>query len=198
MRKRLLFVLVFSFIAAVSLSAQTRTVTNENLEKYRQKRVAAERDLRENYERLGFPSPEELQRQIEQTRAERAELAERLRAENIERERLNIERQRAVNEARSLDYQRQTESHSTGSYPAGERNTIFSYGYAPYGFYNFPNFGFPNYYPNRPIYRGNFYRNRYHRDYDNHPRVEYRNNLPVITPPAPRIILAPRTNGGRN
>jgi hypothetical protein len=153
--------------------------------------VAAERDLRENYERLGFPSPEELQRQIEQSRLERAELAERLRAENIERERLNIERQRAQNEARSLNYKAQTEHYSTG-----ERNAFFSYGYAPTGFYNFPNFGFPNYFPKHPFHRGNFYRNNYHRNYNDIPRVEYRNNLPVIIPPAPRIILAPRTNGG--
>ena len=181
MRKRILFVLVFSFVTTVSIAAQTRTVTNDDLEKFRQKRLAAERDLRENYERLGFPSPEELERQIEQSRAERAELAERIRAETLERERLNIERQRAANEARSFNYQNQIEN-----YQSNERDVFFNYGYAPTEFYNFPNFGFPN---NR-FYRGNRY-NNFRRNYNNSPRIEYRNNLPVVVRP-PQTIRAPR------
>ena len=40
--------------------SQTRTITNADLEKYKQKRLAAEKELRENYRELGFPSPEEL------------------------------------------------------------------------------------------------------------------------------------------
>ena len=51
------FILAFSF----SAFAQTKTVTNADLEKFRQKRLQAEREYRENYERLGFPSPEELE-----------------------------------------------------------------------------------------------------------------------------------------
>lgn len=189
MKKSLLFILTFSFIAAVSVSAQTRTVTNDDLEKYRQKRLAAERDLRENYERLGFPSPEELEKQIEQSRAARAELAERLRAETLERERLNIERQRAANEARSRNYQTQTES-----YQSNERDFFFNYGYAPNGFYNFPNFGYPN---NR--FRRGYFGNGFRREFGNQPRIEYRNNLPVLVQPPPRPIFAPRlTEGGRN
>ena len=66
MKKRLLFVLCSIFVAANLTAAQTKTVTNSDLEKYRQKRLQAERDYRENYAKLGFPSPEELERQIEQ------------------------------------------------------------------------------------------------------------------------------------
>ena len=182
MKKRLLFILVFSFIAAVAVSAQTRTVTNDDLEKYRQKRLAAEKDLRENYERLGFPSPEELERQIEQSRADRAELAERLRTESLERERLILERQRVANEARNSNYQTTTENFSSD-----ERGVFFNYGYAPNGFYNFPNFGFPN----KGFYRGNR-RHDFRRNYQIQPRVEYRNNLPVLVQPPPQRIRAPR------
>ena len=189
MKKRLWFILIFSIVAAVSVSAQTRTVTNDDLEKYRQKRVAAQRDLRENYERLGFPSPAEIDRQIEQSRVERSELAARLQAENLEREQLNIERQRVENEARSRNFQTQNQNYSA-------RDDDNFYNSAPNGFFSFPNFGFPNRRFNRFNRHG--FGNGYRRNYGNQPRIEYRNNLPVIVQPPPRIILAPRTtNGGR-
>jgi len=190
MKKRWSLILVFSFVAAVSVSAQTRTVTNDNLDKYRQKRLAAERDLRENYERLGFASPGELEKQIEQSRVERSELAARLRAEDLEREHLNLERQRAENEARNRTYQNQNRNYS------GYADDYF-YNYPSNGFYSFPNFGFPNNRFNR-LNRGVF-GNRNRRGFGNQPRIEYRNNLPVIVPP-PRRILAPGTTnrgGGR-
>jgi hypothetical protein len=185
MKKRLCFVLVFSFVAAVSVSAQTRTVTNADLEKFRQKRVAAERDLRENYERLGFPSPAELEKQIEKSRVERSELAARLEAENLQRERLKLERERIAAEARALNYQRQTENYQP-------RADDYLYNSAPNGFFSFPNLGFPNYRYNR---RG--FGNGYRRGYGSQPRIEYRNNLPVVIQP-PRPIFAPRTGGRRN
>jgi hypothetical protein len=191
MKTRLLFVLILNFIVAVSASAQTRTVTNDDLEKFRQKRVAAERDLRENYERLGFPSPEELERQIEQSRVERSELAARLRAENLETERLDLERQRAEREARNFSYQNRPQNYSTRS-----DDYFYNYPWTGSGFFNFPNFAYPNNRFNRfnRFNRGGF-DNR--RNFGNQPRVEYRNNLPVIVQP-PQLILAPRTtNGGR-
>jgi hypothetical protein len=81
------YVYLFRQIAA---SAQ-RSVTNASLEKFRQQRLAAERDLRENYEKMGFPSPEELQRQNEESAIERDRLAEQLRQERLERERIAAE-----------------------------------------------------------------------------------------------------------
>jgi hypothetical protein len=187
MKVRLLFILTLISITAFSAAAQQRrAVTNDNLEKYRQKRVAAERDLRENYERLGFPSPEELDRQIEQSRAERSELAERLRAENLERERLNLDRQIAESEAqqRRSDYL----SSPNKDFYGGANDFFFNYGYAPFS-YNFPNFGYPNYYP-----FGGFNR----RGFRNQPRIEYRNNLPVFIPPPGRRIVAPSSGRRRN
>jgi len=185
MKKRWSLILVIGFIAVVSASAQTRSVTNEDLEKYRQKRVAAERDLRENYERLGFPSPAELEKQNERSRAEKNALAARLEAENLERERLNLERQRAENEARLNNYQFQTQN-----------SQFAENGYASNGFYGFQTFGFPNNRSNR-FNRGGF-GGYYRRNYGGQPRYEYRNNLPVRIQPPPQRIFAPRqTSGGR-
>ena len=46
---------------------------------------------RENYERMGFPSPEELDRQRDQDMKARLELAEQLRQARLEKERLELE-----------------------------------------------------------------------------------------------------------
>ena len=81
---------------AVTSFSQVRTVTNSTLSKFQQKRLAAERDYRENYARMGFPSPEELDRQREADSTARLQLADQLRQARLEKERLELER-------RSLD-----------------------------------------------------------------------------------------------
>lgn len=77
MKKRILFVLSLILVTSIFSFAQTtpntkkarKTVTNADLEKFRQKRLQAEKDYRENYKRLGMPSPEELeQREAERQR----------------------------------------------------------------------------------------------------------------------------------
>ena len=57
----LIFGLILS-LTAIGIG-QVRTVTNSTLQKFQEKRLAAERDYRDNYARMGFPSPEELDRQ---------------------------------------------------------------------------------------------------------------------------------------
>ncbi len=200
MKKRILTFIGVIFISANAAAAQKRTVTNEDLEKYRQKRVAAEKDLRENYERLGFPSPEELQKQIERGNAERSALAARLEAENARREQLNLDRQNAENEARNrnFQYQNQNNQNYQGDYFSNFGYSSFGYG----GFLSFPNFGGGfnrgGFYGSFGGGRGGNFGNGQRGNYSNQPRIEYRNNLPVIVPPAPPRILAPRQgNGGR-
>lgn len=68
-------------------SAQTMTVTNADLEKFKTSRIQAEKDLRENYAKLGFPLPEEMAKQNAAAENARFELFKRLQAERIERER---------------------------------------------------------------------------------------------------------------
>lgn len=84
-----LFLLLFGLaFAPFAAEAQTRTVTNADLEKFRAERLEAERQYRQNYERLGLPSPEELERRRAESVREREELSARLRAERLQREQL--------------------------------------------------------------------------------------------------------------
>ncbi len=102
MKRALLF---FGFIVSLAVvgSAQVRTVTNTTLQKFQQQRLAAERDYKDNYERLGFPSPEELDRQRDADMTARLELADQLRQSMLEKERLALERRRIDLEAARLD-----------------------------------------------------------------------------------------------
>lgn len=108
--------------------AQSQTVTNMDLEKYRQERLSAERDYRENYAKLGFPSPEELQKQEEQSRKETEELSAKLRTSRLERERLDAYREAEMN--RAIAYNRQVQS--SGYYDPGYYDPFYG-GYSGYG-----------------------------------------------------------------
>jgi hypothetical protein len=89
MRTLYVFCLIIGVAFTVAAQTRARNVTNADLERYRSARVNAERDLRENYARLGFASPEEMERRREKNRQETLELAQRLRSERLEEERLN-------------------------------------------------------------------------------------------------------------
>ncbi|MBK9216807.1 MAG: hypothetical protein IPM59_14650 [Chloracidobacterium sp.] len=84
--------LSLALMASVAGYGQTPTVTNIDLEKYRAQRIKAEADLRENYERLGFPSPEERARRDAESAKAVAELSTKLRAARLERERIEAAR----------------------------------------------------------------------------------------------------------
>ena len=93
MKQRSLFAFCIILVLAVFAAAQSRTVTNADLEKYREARLNNEREYRENYERLGLPSPEEIDRRRVQSFKETEELSAKLRAERLESERIDAERQ---------------------------------------------------------------------------------------------------------
>ena len=133
MKKRLLFILCLSLAAAGSSLAQTRTVTNRDLEKFRQKRVEAERQYRENYEKLGFPSPEELDRAREESRYETEESLVRQREERLETEADFRAQARALSaEIASVEAQI---SYVNSLFPANQSPTdYFTGGIAPYGY----------------------------------------------------------------
>ena len=109
----------------------SRTVTNTDLDKFKQQRLAGEREYRENYAELGFPSPEELDRQFEESRVEREELSAKLREERIERERIAVDRVRAEAELAA--------AYSADEPPADDSYQSF-YGVPSYGGYG-PYFG---------------------------------------------------------
>jgi len=89
-------ILILIAILAGTAAAQTKTVTNADLAKFAKKRIAAEREYRENYERLGMPSPEELERMNAADAKEREELSRRLRAERLRQEAINAQREAAA------------------------------------------------------------------------------------------------------
>ena len=97
MIRRLFFVLCLVALLALSSFAQARrTVTNSDLERYRQQRVAAEQELRTDYSRLGFASPEERARQNMVSEQQLIELSQRLKQERLERERIELEREQMM------------------------------------------------------------------------------------------------------
>ncbi|MFL6375210.1 MAG: hypothetical protein ACJ73D_11135 [Pyrinomonadaceae bacterium] len=94
MFRRLFFVLcLVSLSAGVSIAQARRTVTNSDLDKYRQQRVAAERELREDYARLGFASPEEIARRNAESQQQLFDLSQRLKADRLEHDRLELQRE---------------------------------------------------------------------------------------------------------
>ncbi len=92
---KILYFVCFVFVLTFTAVGQTRTITNSDLEKYKDQRVKATTDYRENYKRMGMPSPEELARRNDQDRKDVAELSLKLRAERLEKERLAAERLRS-------------------------------------------------------------------------------------------------------
>lgn len=109
MIRKMLFVFCITTLAAGAAAAQ-KTITNADLEGYRQARLKAEREYRENYERLGMPSPEELRRRNDQSLKETIEMAERLKQQRLEEERIEVERLRATQMA-VIPYPTYTESY---------------------------------------------------------------------------------------
>lgn len=129
MKKRLLFILCLLFVSASAAQAQqAKTVSNANLEKFRQKRLQAEKEYGENYARLGFPSPAELEKRREEDGKKLSELAARLRREDAERERRESEE-----EYRSAQYNAllnlSNQNYNRGAYYSGGFYPTYSYGY---------------------------------------------------------------------
>lgn len=127
MRKSLFLILFGLIFFPFSAEAQTRKVTNADLEKFRAERLEAERQYRQNYERLGLPSPEELERRRAESAREREELSARLRAERLQREQLA-----AMASQAAYDEDGPVVIVENG----GERAVL----YGGYGVYGYPNY----------------------------------------------------------
>lgn len=141
MKKRLLFILCLFSLSSGAALAQTKTVTNQDLEKFRQKRLQAEQDYRENYAKLGFPSPEELDRQHEQERKDRAELAGRIRQENLEREKIQSENEFRREQINVLRNGFASQSYAQSDYNRGNNSGVY---FGSYPIYGYPGFVYPN------------------------------------------------------
>lgn len=107
MKNRILLLVFIISAASAATFGQERTVTNADLAKYRDARVKSEEELRCDYARLGFSSPEEYERRLRESRDETAAISEKLRNERIAQE--QIEAQRRASEALSLSLRRSAE-----------------------------------------------------------------------------------------
>ncbi|MEO8648355.1 MAG: hypothetical protein ABI539_04235 [Acidobacteriota bacterium] len=100
--------IVLFFVAVsdgqVRRTSPGRTVTNVELEKFKQKRLDAERDYRNNYAAYGMPSPEDLAARNQKDSDERLALAEQLRQARLEKERNELERSRLEMEQRRENF----------------------------------------------------------------------------------------------
>ena len=130
MEQRSFFIFCLILVSVVGVMSQT--VTNAQLEKYRQERLSAERDYRENYARLGLPSPEELDRRREESLKQTEELSAKLRAERLERERIEAYREAEV--ARAIQYNRQLQTEQLGLIYADYPGFISYGGYGGLGY----------------------------------------------------------------
>lgn len=88
--KTLVFVCVL-LSGCIAAAAQSKVVTNTDLDKYRAEREKAAADYRSNYAKRGMPSPAELAQRNERDRKESAELSAKMRVERLERERRDTE-----------------------------------------------------------------------------------------------------------
>lgn len=114
MKIRVLFLVFIIITATGAVFAQAKTVTNDDLSKYKQERIKAEAELRNNYAKLGFPSPEERERRDAQSVKDTVELSARLRNERLERER--IDAQNAANAQYSAALLRAIQPQNTVEY----------------------------------------------------------------------------------
>lgn len=90
MKQRVLFFLCVMTALAGFAMAQGKVVTNADLEKFKQKRVQAEKDLKEHYAKMGLSEEDIAKRDAADAKA-REELSARLRANRLEQERLDRE-----------------------------------------------------------------------------------------------------------
>jgi hypothetical protein len=78
--------LMVATVGGAGSFAQTKTVTNADLEKYRQARFTAEAEYRANAKRLGLPSPEELAAREAERQKRLFEFADQLQAKQAQDE----------------------------------------------------------------------------------------------------------------
>lgn len=140
---KILAIAILTLTVGFSASAQTKTVTNADLEKYRQARLESEKDLRENYRELGFPSPAELDKYYRQQQTDLEKLAARLQQEELERRQLALQ-------AENLRLQNSYWRDSSNSYYQPSLTQPYFYGYSDYGYFNQPVYkSYPRYFPRR-------------------------------------------------
>lgn len=121
---------------AVIAGAQSRQVTNADLEKYRAERERSEQQYREIYAKRGFPSPEELARRRQQNELDNQELVLEIRERAIALEQFQLRN-------------RQTNYYTTVQVENGSQNQQYPYSWTYSRPYRYPvrtKYGEPGYF----------------------------------------------------
>jgi hypothetical protein len=136
MMRRSIFVLCFVTLLSGFAAAQAKTVTNADLEKFRQKREAGERNLKAYYAKKGMTAADVARQEAEDAEA-REQLSARLRSERLEREWLEQERmEREMAPPQVNVYVPQQERNNNGYFVyENQYNPYYPYfpNYDPYG-----------------------------------------------------------------
>jgi TolA-binding protein len=133
-----LCVLILGLASAVSAFAQSKTITNADLEKFRQQRVESEKKSKERYAQLGYSSPE-VQRQNDQRRAEMEQYSDQLRAQRVQSQNDIIAQANTIRtQLTSINAQINYLRNQGGA--SNNQSSSYSYGYVPYGYY--PPYGY--------------------------------------------------------
>jgi len=136
MKKKTVLFLSFILSCSAFAFAQKKTVTNQDLEKFKQQRLQNEKNYRDNYERLGFPSPEALERKRVEDEKNLIEFSQQLETQRLQREAIRTETENQSlllqnQYAPSPDYP----NYNSGAYIYGGY-LPFNYGYNNYGRFN--------------------------------------------------------------
>lgn len=78
----LMFSLIFVLSGMTLAQTSKKTVTNDDLEKFKQKRLQSEAEYRAKYKELGMPSPEELEQKRIEDQKRLTELSQKIRTAN--------------------------------------------------------------------------------------------------------------------
>jgi hypothetical protein len=141
------FAAMLVLTAAVTAFSQTRTITNFDLDKYRIEREAADKALREKYARLGYPSPEEIQKQNEERQRERARYSDQLRDQRLQSQNsIIIQANQLRGEIAAIDAQI---NYLRRNAPSNSQTVILSTGY--YGYQTYGGRGYRRQNNNNPL-----------------------------------------------
>lgn len=153
-------IVVFSGVLVMDAQRAARTVTNAELAKFRDRRLAAEQEYRDNYQRLGMPSPEDLAEMRDRDMDDRIELADQLRRARLEKERLELDQRRVDIDADRLALERRA-ADAQMSYPDyGGYGGFYGGGYGYPGVFGGGGFGFGGGFYGRPPYSHGYPSNR--------------------------------------
>jgi len=126
-------IVILSLASAFSVFAQTKTVTNADLEKFRAQRIESEKNLRAEYARKGFPSPEQIERQNRERRAEMEQYSDELRNQRLQSESGILAQANALRtQIASIEAQINYLRRNGGGY--SNQSFIYSNGYTSYGY----------------------------------------------------------------